>query len=190
MSLRMNVSRVLAVGYGLTLIAPYGAGAQATPASTDVDAAIFQAIVTELGRSPEGVFLVDPRTLDDRADLTTVEPGEVGEASRAREDVLERMGIRTTAFLADKSCMFSSGLPPAPEFDTSTEAQRIARQQCRARGPFTSVIVGGARPEGDRVAVNVARLTTSSYAAQRLILQRCAGTWRIIRVEELIGIRS
>ncbi|HEX6042201.1 hypothetical protein [Longimicrobium sp.] len=191
MSIRMTVNWMRALWCGMLLAGPHGAAAQATPASVDRDAAIFQAVITELAGSSEGVLLVDPRTLDSRADLTSVDPEDVGEVSRAREDVLEGMGIRTTAFLADKPCMFASGLPPAPEFDTATEEQRTVRQQCRARGPFTSVIVGGARPDGDTVAVNVARLTPSRYAARRFILQRCAReTWMIIRVEELIGIRS
>lgn len=181
----------LVLGCGVALAMPHGARGQTAHPGAGEDAAIFQAVVAELAGSSEGALLVDPRLLDNRADLTSVDPAEVGEVSRAREDVLERMGIRTTVFLADKPCMFAGGLPPAPEFDTATEEQRRVRLQCRARGPFTSVIVGGVQPHGDTVAVNAARLTTSSYAVRQFILRRHGpGMWRVVGVEELTGIRS
>ena len=156
------------------------------------DAAVFEAVVVEIARSVQGVFLVDPRQLRAGADLTSVEPAEVGPVSADRERGLQKMGIQATAFLSDQRCLFAHGLPPAPGHEILSEEERSVRQDCRARVPFTSAIVGQVQRNGDEVTVAVAQMTTSSYTAREYALRRCGpDAWRIVRTRELVGpVRS
>ena len=169
--------------------------AHAQVAGTDpAEEAVFRVVVAEVARTAEGVFLADPRVLQAGADLTSVEPGEVGPVSAARANVLRRMGIETTAFLSDQPCLFAVGSPPVPGYDTSTAEQRAIRQRCRERAPFTSAIFGSPRPaasgDGDTKSLIVARMTTSSYSVREYVLQCGPGGWQIVRTEELIGVQS
>lgn len=144
-----------------------------------------------MGRSAQGVLIVDPRPMQAGADLTSVESAEVGPVSAHRERVLRKMEIQTTAFLSDQLCLFAHGLPPAPGFGNVNAEQQAARQECRARPPFTSAIIGSPRLNGDTVTVAVAQMTTSSYAAREYVLRRCGPEWRVIATRELIGpVRS
>lgn len=179
--------------YGMSGLLLAGSAALASPAVAQVratdsdDAAVFEAVVAEVARSAQGEFLVDPRELRMGADLTSVEPSDVGPVSADRERVLRKLAIHTTAFLSDQRCLFAHGLPPAPGHETVTEEQRITRRDCRARAPFTSAILGHAQWDGETVRVAVAKMTTSSYTAREYVLRRCTGTWRIIGTRELIG---
>ena len=156
--------------------------------SAAADAEIFEAVVAEVGRSAQGMLVVDPRPIQAGADLTSVEPDEVGPVSAERERVLRKMEIQTTVFLSDQRCLFAHGLPPAPGFGNVNAEQQAARQECRTRAPFTSAIISSPQRDRDTVTVAVAQMTTSSYAAREYVLRRCGpGAWRVIATRELIG---
>lgn len=169
--------------------------APAQAAGTDpAEEAVFRAVVAEVARTAEGVFLADPRVLQAGADLTSIEPEEVGPLSDGRASVLRQMGIETTVFLSDQPCLFAVGSPPVPEFDQSTAEQRAVRQRCRERTPFTSAIFGRPQPassgHGDIETMIVARMTTSSYSVHEYVLQCGPGGWQIVRTEKLVGVQS
>lgn len=181
---------MLDVGAALVIAVPHTADSQSRPAGTE-DARVFGVVVGALARAAEGEILVDPRVLDADADLLSVEPEDIGPASGEREAVLSRLGIQATSFLSDARCAATQGLPPAPEQDRATAEERREIERCRSRAPFTSVLVGRARIDGDSAVVRVAEATPSRYAVREFVLRSCdPGAWCVVRTEERFEIQS
>ncbi len=191
----MAASHLVRAALVLASVATLNQTASAQVAGTDpAEEAIFRTVVGEVARTAEGVFLADPRVLQPGANLTSIEPEEVGAVADDRASVLRQMGIETTAFLSDQPCLFAAGSPPVPEVDPTTAEQHAVRQRCRERTPFTSAIFGRPLPassgDGDTKILIVARMTTSSYSVHEYVLQCGPDGWRIVRTEKRVGVQS
>ena len=153
----------------------------------------------------EGKLLVDPRPLKADAMANAPNPQEIVDDSATtatRTRILKQRGITLTDILHDGRCAFVRGPQMLEDLTrNASDSTRARRQECLARGLFTSIIFGpperlppGATPETVPVwRVRVFRMTTSSMHTWDLhfrVDHASPSGWKLIRTWERFGIFS
>ncbi len=173
-----------------------------------LDTALFSAVAQVLSTSeaPGTPVGIDPRplALDPSAPSRVTLAAVAEPVAVARAKVLERLGIPRADARADEPCVFTSGYVPAnplpgyPRPPPLSDSMRQERERCRARGSFSTFILGLPREGGayfppyidERVegrvqgywTTRVIELTDGSYIVFDVIAApRADGTgWQII----------
>lgn len=128
--------------------------ARAQTDAAAVDRTVFDVLVREAADSTWEVLLVDVRPLRQGADLTGLDPEDVdgGDSALAasRAAVLGQLGIQPTDALAERRCLFTTGVQREPRPANPARPDTLAqmRQACRQRAPFVVLM---AAPGAGRV---------------------------------------
>lgn len=162
---------------------------------------LFSAALEHLVGHAEGRVLVDPRPLRHGADLAGVQAedlaADAGAAERQRAAVLAERGMAATDAVADFQCTFSTGVRvPAEREQTLPDSIRQRSSACRAREPYTSIIISLPAPaSGDHPAgtwhLEAVAMTLAGFQVWDLYLRRPAdGEWQVADARTRLNIRS
>ncbi|HEX6911326.1 MAG TPA: hypothetical protein VF142_13060 [Longimicrobium sp.] len=149
----------------------------------------------------EARVLVDPRPLRRGADLAHVGDEDLAAGAEAttrqRAAVLAEREILVTDAVGDFRCTFRMGVRVPPEREqTLPDSIRQRSSACRAREPYTAIIVGLPAPaQGDHPAgtwhVEAVAMTLSGFQIWDLYLRSSAdGTMRVADGHTRLNIRS
>lgn len=189
-----------------TLLACTEARAPLSPAaqeSPDRSAAFLNAVLDHFARGAEGRLLFDPRPLRPGAEPWGTSPGSVdpgdGATVRFRGRAARERGIALTDAVRDHDCAFVRGAQvPERILNAMPDSARRKREECLARGLFTTVVLGNPLPlQGEEAQaypsawkVRAFRQTTSSFEAWDVYLGARSGGWQVLGTKRIFGIQS
>lgn len=178
-----------------------GGASSSIPQPEAEPAGLFAAAVDHFAARVRGRLLVDPRPLRPGADLATVQDEDLAPdaapTERQRAAVLAARGISATDAVADFRCTFSSGVRVPPEREAVLQDSiRQRSRACRAREPYTTLIVslsapaGGENPAGAWHLEAVA-MTVAGFQIWDLYLRAGAdGAWQVTDARTRLNIQS
>lgn len=177
---------------------PGAAGAQAVPQQSR---GLFAAALDHFASGADGRLLVDPRPLRPDADLAEIAAADIATEDVAtaglRAGIARERGLGLTDAADDQRCAFARGLTVPDSIMRRMEADSITRerQECLARGQFTSVIFGLPVPAGAQQPgvwrLKAVRMNTWHYGIWDLYLRPAeGGDWVIVEAKQAFGIAS
>jgi hypothetical protein len=178
-----------------------GAASPIAPWETAEPSALFAAAVDYLAERAQGRVLVDPRPVRRGADLAQVHDEDLApdaaETERQRGAVLAARGIAATDAVADFRCTFSAGVRVPPEREAALpDSIRERSRACRAREPFTTLILGlpDQAPDGPHAGawhLEAVAMTVAGFQIWDLYLRASAdGAWQVTDARTRLNIRS
>lgn len=178
-----------------------GAASAGEPREPADSPELFGAALDYLAERAKGRVLVDPRPLRRGADLANVQEEDLAPGAetteRQRAAVLAERGIAATDAVADFRCTFSVGVRVPPEHEAALpDSIRQRSSACRAREPYTAIIVSLPAPEtGDHPAgtwhLEAVAMTVEGFQIWDLYLRAAAGgAWQVADARTRLNIRS